>query len=59
MKNTYGTGCFLLMNTGDKAVDSQQGLLTTIAIGLDGKVSYALEEVCLWLEQPSSGSGMR
>jgi len=43
VKNTYGTGCFLLMNTGDKAVDSQQGLLTTIAIGLDGKVSYALE----------------
>ena len=42
VKNTYGTGCFLLMNTGDKAVDSQQGLLTTIAIGLDGKVSYAL-----------------
>ncbi len=42
-KNTYGTGCFLLMNTGEKAVDSQNGLLTTIAIGRDGKVQYALE----------------
>ncbi len=42
-KNTYGTGCFLLMNTGDKAVYSEHGLLTTIAIGIDGKVSYALE----------------
>ncbi len=42
-KNTYGTGCFMLMNTGDKAVASQNGLLTTIAWGLDGKVEYALE----------------
>ncbi len=42
-KNTYGTGCFLLMNTGEKAVYSEHGLLTTIAIGIDGKVSYALE----------------
>ena len=42
-KNTYGTGCFLLMNTGDKAVTSKNGLLTTIAIGLGGKVQYALE----------------
>ena len=42
-KNTYGTGCFLLMNTGDKAVTSKNGLLTTIAIGLNGKVQYALE----------------
>jgi len=42
-KNTYGTGCFLLMNTGDKAILSKKGLLTTIAIGLDGKVQYALE----------------
>lgn len=42
-KNTYGTGCFLLMNTGDKAVDSKNGLLTTIAIGIEGKVQYALE----------------
>ena len=42
-KNTYGTGCFLLMNTGDKAVTSKNGLLTTIAVGIDGKVKYALE----------------
>lgn len=42
-KNTYGTGCFLLMNTGEEAVDSKNGLLTTIAIGRDGKVQYALE----------------
>jgi glycerol kinase len=42
-KNTYGTGCFVLMNTGDKAVRSKNGLLTTIAWGIDGKVEYALE----------------
>lgn len=42
-KNTYGTGCFLLMNTGEKPVYSQNGLVTTIAWGLDGKVNYALE----------------
>ncbi|MFC1520731.1 glycerol kinase GlpK [Pseudomonadota bacterium] len=42
-KNTYGTGCFLLMNTGDKAVVSDHGLLTTIAIGADLKVNYAFE----------------
>ncbi|MBS3873431.1 MAG: glycerol kinase GlpK [Dethiobacter sp.] len=42
-KNTYGTGCFMLMNTGDKLVSSKNGLLTTIAWGLDGKVEYALE----------------
>lgn len=42
-KNTYGTGCFLLMNTGEKAVTSENGLLTTIAVGIDGKVQYALE----------------
>ena len=42
-KNTYGTGCFLLMNTGDMAVTSKNGLITTIGIGLDGKVQYALE----------------
>ena len=42
-KNTYGTGCFLLMNTGNKAVVSNNGLLTTIAYGIDGKISYALE----------------
>ena len=43
VKNTYGTGCFLLMNTGEKAVTSDNGLLTTIAVGIDGKVEYALE----------------
>jgi glycerol kinase len=43
VKNTYGTGCFMLMNTGDKAVKSDHGLLTTIAWGIDGKVVYALE----------------
>lgn len=42
-KNTYGTGCFMLMNTGDKAIASKNGLLTTIAWGIDGKVEYALE----------------
>ena len=42
-KNTYGTGCFMLMNTGEKRVPSKNGLLTTIAWGLDGKVNYALE----------------
>ncbi|WP_312098844.1 glycerol kinase GlpK [Niallia sp.] len=42
-KNTYGTGCFMLMNTGEKAVKSEHGLLTTIAWGIDGKVDYALE----------------
>ena len=42
-KNTYGTGCFLLMNTGEKPVYSKNGLVTTIAWGLDGKVNYALE----------------
>jgi len=42
-KNTYGTGCFLLMNTGERAVKSKNGLLTTIAIGIDGKIDYALE----------------
>lgn len=42
-KNTYGTGCFLLMNVGEKPVLSGNGLLTTIAWGIDGKVEYALE----------------
>ena len=42
-KNTYGTGCFLLMNTGEKPVFSEHGLVTTIAWGLDGKINYALE----------------
>lgn len=42
-KNTYGTGCFLLMNTGDKPIFSKNGLVTTIAWGIDGKINYALE----------------
>ena len=42
-KNTYGTGCFMLMNTGEKPVYSRNGLVTTIAWGLNGKVNYALE----------------
>jgi glycerol kinase len=43
IKNTYGTGCFMLMNTGKKPVKSKKGLLTTIAYGLNGEVFYALE----------------
>ncbi|MDR2702135.1 MAG: glycerol kinase GlpK [Spirochaetaceae bacterium] len=43
VKNTYGTGCFILMNTGEKAVTSKHGLLTTIAWGADNKIEYALE----------------
>lgn len=42
-KNTYGTGCFMLMNTGDRVVESQNGLVSTIGIALDGKIDYALE----------------
>ncbi len=43
VKNTYGTGCFLLMHTGNKAVESRHGLLTTIAVNADGTPGYALE----------------
>ncbi len=43
VKNTYGTGCFLLMNTDDELIISKNGLITTIAIGIDGKIQYALE----------------
>lgn len=43
VKNTYGTGCFLLMNTGERAVYSKEGLLTTIAIGMEDRIEYALE----------------
>lgn len=42
-KNTYGTGCFLLMNTGEEMVESKNGLISTIAIGIDNKIQYALE----------------
>jgi len=43
VKNTYGTGCFMLMNTGDRIVESKNGLITTIAIGMNNKIEYALE----------------
>jgi glycerol kinase len=43
VKNSYGTGCFILMNSGEKAVESHNGLLTTIAWGADNKIEYALE----------------
>ena len=43
VKNTYGTGCFMLMNTGEEPIESDSGLITTIAWGVDGKVTYALE----------------
>ncbi|HEY8911319.1 MAG TPA: glycerol kinase GlpK [Desulfosporosinus sp.] len=43
VKNTYGTGCFMLMNTGERIITSQHGLISTIAWGLDGRVVYALE----------------
>jgi len=43
VKNTYGTGCFMLMNTGEQPIPSEYGLLTTIAWGIDGKIEYALE----------------
>ena len=43
IKNTYGTGCFLLMNTGENAIDSKNGLVTTIAWNKNGKTTYALE----------------
>src|SRR5690625_757496 len=43
VKNTYGTGCFMLMNTGEEIVTSKHGLLTTLAWGIDGQVQYALE----------------
>jgi glycerol kinase len=43
VKNTYGTGCFMLMNTGENPVKSENGLLTTIAVSIDGKINYALE----------------
>ncbi|MBI9034607.1 MAG: glycerol kinase GlpK [Bacteroidales bacterium] len=43
VKNTYGTGCFMLMNTGNKIIHSNSGLLTTIAWGIDGEINYAIE----------------
>ena len=58
VKNTYGTGCFMLMNTGEKAVKSEHGLLTTIAWGIDGKVNMHLKAVSLLQVQPFNGYGM-
>ena len=58
IKNTYGTGCFMLMNTGDKPVMSGHGLLTTMAWRINGKPTYALEAACSWAGLRSSGSGM-
>lgn len=55
IKNTYGTGAFIVMNTGEKPTLSNRGLLTTIAYGINGKVNYALEGSILWLVQPSNG----
>lgn len=43
VKNTYGTGAFIVMNTGEEPILSESGLLTTIGYGIDGKVTYALE----------------
>lgn len=54
VKNTYGTGCFLLMNTGEKAVTSNQGLLTTIAANAEGRIQYVLEGSVF-----SAGSGIQ
>ena len=56
-KNTYGTGCFVLMNTGSKPVASQAGLLTTIAWKLNGRTTYALEGSASTRAAPSSGCG--
>ena len=55
VKNTYGTGGFMLMNTGEEPVKSESGLLTTIAYGLDGKVNYALEVLSLFQVQQFNG----
>ena len=49
-KNTYGTGCFLLMNTGEKPVFSKNGLVTTIAWGLDGKVNLSLIHIWIYVD---------
>ena len=55
VKTTYGTGAFMLMNTGDKPVRSEHGLITTIAWGLGDGVQYALEGACSWPARRSSG----
>lgn len=58
IKNTYGTGAFIVMNTGLKPTLSDNGLLTTIAYGLDGQTHYALEGSILWPVLPFNGCGM-
>lgn len=58
-KNTYGTGCFMLMNTGEKAVKSENGLLTTIACGPRGEVNYAPKARYSWRVPPFSGCATR
>ena len=57
VKNTYGTGCFLLMNTGRSPIRSRHGLISTIAWGVDGTVEYALEGSISWPAALSNGSG--
>ena len=57
-KNTYGTGCFVLMNTGDKPVFSDRGLITTIGWCVNGETTYALEAVRLTRARPSNGCAM-
>ena len=65
-KNTYGTGCFLLMNTGDTICRSQNGLISTIGISLNGKVEYALEgsvfvggAVIQWVQTVNKSAGLK
>ena len=54
-KSTYGTGCFMVMNTGSVAVRSTHRLLTTVAYRLNGQATYALEGLILWLARPFNG----
>jgi len=54
-KNTYGTGCFMLLNTGTKPVPSEKGLLTTVAWKIGGVTTYALEARCSWPAPRCSG----
>ncbi len=58
IKNTYGTGCFLLMNTGEQAVRSKSGLLTTVAASVGDTVQYALEGSVFVAGPRFSGCGM-
>ena len=58
VKNTYGTGSFIVMNTGEEPQLSKNNLLTTIGYGINGKVYYALKEVSSWLVQRFNGYEM-